>query len=89
MSGSDDFVKRLREDTQYKEAMGRARSPAERKMIAKFVEGFVGSVGAILGPAIEQARTDPEFAERLRKALNEGKDVLTDEGTEVSGSLGT
>jgi hypothetical protein len=84
----NDFVKRLREDPQYRASLGRARNPAERKIIATLVEGLVGGIGDILGPAIEKARNDPTFAAKLARALSEGKDVLSNSEPAPSGSSG-
>jgi hypothetical protein len=86
--GNNDLIKRLRADPMYKEALGKARSPAERKAIAELVEGLVGRVGDILTPVIDRVKHDPEFAEQLGKALDEGKDVLTDSTPDTSGSAG-
>ncbi len=87
-SGRDEFIKRLREDPRYRAALGRARNAEERKNISTVVEGFVGSFGDILGPAIEQARNDPKFATKLAKALKEREGVLSKSQQETSGSAG-
>lgn len=86
MHNGDDFIKRLREDKQYREALGRCKTPAERKAVATFVETFVGTVGNIMGPVIERAEQDPEFAKRLAMALAEHKPVLSNSQTPTSGS---
>jgi hypothetical protein len=86
MHNRNDFIKRLREDKQYREAMGRCRTSEERKTVANLVETFVGTVGDILGPAIERAQKDPEFSRRLARALSEHKRVLSNSQMNVSGS---
>jgi hypothetical protein len=87
MSAREDFIKRLREHPQYREALGRARNAAERKAIASIVEGFFLPAADILGPAIEQAQKDPAFAAKLGRALLEKQSVLTPQSqTPVSGS---
>jgi hypothetical protein len=83
---NNDLIKRLRADPMYKEALGKARSAVERKAIAELVEGLVGPIGDVLGPAIERAKQDPEFAKQLGKALSEGKDVLTGSMPVTSGT---
>lgn len=85
-NGRDDFIKRLREDPRYRAALGSARSAKERKNISTVVEGFVGSFGDILGPAIEQAKNDPEFVVKLVKALKERESVLNKSQQHSSGS---
>jgi hypothetical protein len=68
--------------------LGAARTDKERQAIIAIVEGFVGDAGAILGPAIEQAKKDPQFAARLGRALLDGKDVLSNSEPATSGSNG-
>ena len=87
MKTREDFVKRLREDPRYREALGRARTVAERKAISELVESFVGSAGAILGPIIEQSQNDPEFASQLARALLEKQGVLSKSQPVASGSI--
>lgn len=88
MKNREDFLKRLREDPAYREALGRAKNAAERKFIQKVVEDFVGPFADILGPAIEQAESDPEFAAKLGQALVEKQSVLSQQSqTPTSGSI--
>ncbi len=87
MQNRDDFLKRLREDPRYKEAIAKARTPAEKQKIVNLVEGFVGSFGEILGPLIERSKIDPEFAQQLGQALSGRQDVVTTEPVS-SGSTG-
>jgi hypothetical protein len=86
MKTREDFIKRLREDPKYREALGRARTAEERKAISRIVEGFVGSFANVLGPAIEQAEQDPAFATKLGRALIEKQDVLSKSQQHTSGS---
>jgi len=86
MADRTDFVKRLRENPKYREALGRARNAAERKAISDTVEGIIRSFGDIMGPAIDQAQSDPEFAAKLARALQEHKDVLNRSQQPTSGS---
>lgn len=87
MKSREDLVKRLKEDPRYREALGRARNPAERKAIASLVESLVGEAGAILGPIAERVESDPEFREQLAKALNDRQGVVSQQSpTPVSGS---
>lgn len=88
MSHRENFLKALREDPRYREALGRARTPQERKAIQHLVEGLVGGIGDVVAPAIERAKVDPAFATRLARALAEGKDVLSNSETATSGSNG-
>lgn len=88
MNSGNDFIKKLRSDVLYRQALGRARTPEERKAIASMVEGMVGSIGDVLGPLIDKARQDPEFAKQLGRALAEGGGVLNDVPTKASGSNG-
>jgi hypothetical protein len=86
MKTREDFIKSLRENPQYREALGRARNVEERKAISRIVEGFVGSFAGVLGPAIEQAEQDPTFAAKLGRALVEKQDVLNKSQQPTSGS---
>lgn len=86
MKTREDFIKSLKENPQYREALGRARNAEERKAISRIVEGFVSSFADVLGPAIEQAEKDPTFAAKLGKALVEKQDVLNTSPQPVSGS---
>lgn len=88
MKDRDSLLKALRENPRYRTALGNARNAAERKAIASLVEDLVGSVGDIIGPAMERAKTDPAFAARLARALVEGKDVLSNIEPTSSGSTG-
>jgi len=88
MKTRDEFLKRLREDPAYREALGRAQNAGERKTIQKLVEGFVAPFADILGPAIERAENDPEFAAKLGQALVEKQSVLSNQSqTPTSGSI--
>jgi hypothetical protein len=82
----DEYLKRLREDPRYREALGRARTPEERKAISSLVEDFVGSAADILLPALDRVKNDPEFAKQLAKALHERQGVVKQSTTPVSGS---
>lgn len=86
MSQPNDLVKKLRTDAKYKEALGKARSGAERKAITQLVETFVGAIGDVLGPAIARAKSDPSFARQLAMALKTG--IVTTE-PEITGSIKT
>lgn len=84
-----DFIKRLREDDLYKQALAKAKDDNERAAIARIVEGMVGNFADKLGPVIERAQNDPVYAEQLKRALVGDQQVLTDIEPEVSGSGGT
>jgi hypothetical protein len=84
--GRDELIKQLRDDPNYRAALGRARNAAERKAVSAMVEGFVGNVGEILGPAMEQAKNDPEFNAKLARALKEHYSVLNNGSQPKSGS---
>jgi hypothetical protein len=87
MKTREDFIKRLREDPSYREALGRARNAEERKAISRLVEEFVGNFAEVLAPAIAQAESDPDFAAKLGRALVEKQDVLSKQSqAPVSGS---
>lgn len=85
---ADDIIKQLRDNPQYREALGRARTPDERKNIARFVEGFASNFAPILqqlGAAMEH---DPEFLIKLGRALVERQDVLNNQSpAPASGSI--
>ena len=89
MKNREDFLKRLREDPAYRAALGQAKTAAERKHIQKVVEDFIAPFADILGPAIAQAESDPEFATKLGLALVEKQGVLSqqDQKTPTSGSI--
>jgi len=86
MADNNDFIDRLREDPMYQAALAKARTPAERQLITTLVENLVGGIGGVLGPVIERAKRDPEFARQLNKAISEDKDVLTASTAALSGS---
>jgi len=83
-----DFLRQLYENDKYKEALAKARTPEERRMIAATVTEFVGSWADILAPIIDQAQKDPAFRERLGRAVNERRGVVTGSEPASSGSLG-
>lgn len=83
----EDFIKRLREDSLYKQALAKAKDDKERAAIAALVEGMVGDFAEKLGPIAERVQHDPAFAEQLKRAVVEGKQVLTDNEPVPSGSL--
>ncbi len=83
-----DFLKQLYENDKYKQALTRARTPEERRMVASLVTEFVGGWAEILAPIIDQAQKDPAFAERLGRAVNEQRGVVTGSEPASSGSVG-
>ena len=83
-----DFLKRLYENEKYKQALARARTPEERRLVAAMVTEFVGGWADILAPIIDQAQKDPAFAERLGRAVNEKRGVVTGSEPAASGSTG-
>jgi hypothetical protein len=90
MSGPtrDDILRALRENPQYREALGRARTPEERKNIARLVEGFAGNFAPLLQQVSDAVDSDPEFPIKLGRALADQQDVLKAASqTPVSGSI--
>jgi hypothetical protein len=87
MRNRAEFIKRLHEDPKFKHALASVKTDAERKAIAHTVEEFVGSFGDVLGPILDRAQNDPEFARQLGQALNERQGVVTTEPVK-SGSAG-
>ena len=85
---SADILKILRENPQYREAMGRARTPEERKNIQHIVEGFVGNFAPFFQQVADAVKNDPELPIKLGRALVEKQDVLkTRNQAPVSGSI--
>lgn len=87
MKNRDDFMKRLHDADRFKQALATARTDAEREAIKSLVEEFVGGFADVLGPLIVRAEKDPAFARQLGMALIEGKDVLSNETPNTSGSI--
>lgn len=83
-----DFLRRLYENEKYKQALAQARTPAERRLVAALVTDFVGGWADILAPIIDQAQRDPAFAERLGRAVNGQRGVVTGSEPAPSGSSG-
>ena len=88
MKTREDFIKKLREDGLYKQALAKAKDDKERAAIARIVENMVGTFADVLAPAIARAEKDPVFVEQLKRALVEGEQVVTAVEPEVSGSGG-
>lgn len=89
MTTKDDFIKKLHEDSLFKQALAKAKTPEERAAITRIVENMVGNFAAVLAPAIDRAKTDPVFVEQLKRALVGGEQVVTAVEPETSGSSGT
>ena len=87
MRTKEDFIKRLREDGLYKDALSKAKNDKERAEVSRLVEGMVGQFAELLGPIIARAESDPVFVEELKRALVEGEQVVNDSEPATSGSL--
>jgi hypothetical protein len=84
----NDVLKMLRDNPQYREALGRARTPEERKNIQRIVEGFLGNFTPLFQQLSDAVEQDPEFPIKLGRALAERQDVLKDASkAPVSGSI--
>lgn len=88
MTSRADFLRRLHESQEYRNALAQARTEGERKAVAAFVGEFVGGFADVLGPLIERASRDPVFAAQLGQAVAERRSVVTAAAPEVSGSHG-
>ena len=88
MTTRDDFIKKLHEDSLFKQALAKAKDAKEREAITRIVENMVGSFANVLAPAIDRAKNDPVFVEQLKRALVGGEQVVTAVEPEVSGSGG-
>jgi len=88
MKTRKDFIDGLHENEQFKRAMSMARTPAEKKMVADMVEGFVAGFADVLGPLIARAENDPVFAEQLGRSIIANKDVVSSNEPATSGSNG-
>lgn len=86
MRNRAEFLKRLHESDKFKDAMGRARTDEERQKVQAAVDAFVGSFADVLGPLIERAQSDPEFAQQLGRVLAERQQVVTTSDPPKSGS---
>lgn len=88
MHSRAEFLKRLRQDPQYRRALEMAKDEAERRRIISITEEFVGGFADVLSPLIEKAKQDPTFAERLGQSLAEGRDLISESEPAPSGSQG-
>jgi len=86
MRNKEDFIKRLQQSDRFKSALAAARSPAEKAQVKALVEEFVSGFAEVLGPLIERAETDSEFAQQLGRSLVEQKVVLSTSDPVTSGS---
>lgn len=88
MRKRSDFIDRLHQSEKFKHALAQARDENERKAIQAATEQFVATFADILGPMIERAEQDPDFARQLGQALVEGQNVVTTSDPAKSGSSG-
>lgn len=82
----EDLIKQLRNDPLYQSALKSAKTDTERKHIIAVTEGFVEQFAVVLGPLFEKVEHDPSFAERLRRSLATGEEIVSDVEPAVSGS---
>ena len=87
MKTREDFIKQLRQSSNFKAALSAARTPEERAQIKALTEEFVQSFADVLGPLIERTQEDPEFAHQLERSLAEKQIVFSSTDPNVSGSM--
>ena len=88
MKTKEDIIKRLRSDPLYQSALKSAKTDDERRRVIALTEGFVGQFAEVLGPFIQRVEDDPVFAERLKRSLATGEEIVSDVEPNVSGSQG-
>ena len=88
MKSREDFLKKLRSDPLYQNALKAAKTPEEKKRIIATTEAFVSQFADVLAPLIQRAETDPLFREQMQRSIAEGDAVVTDVELETSGSQG-
>jgi len=86
MKNRQDFIKHLRQSDKFKAALSAARTPEERAQVKALTEEFVGGFADVLGPIIERAQNDPEFAQQLGRSLAGQQIVLSTSDSVISGS---
>lgn len=78
MNTKDDFLKLLRDDPMYRNALKMAKTDAERKQVIAATEEFVERFASVLVPAIQRAKSDPNYVNQLRLALQMNEHVVND-----------
>lgn len=86
MRKRSDFIQRLHQSEKFKHALAQAKDDKERAAIRAATEQFVSAFADVLGPLIERAEQDPEFARQLGQALVERQSVVTTSDPVKSGS---
>lgn len=87
MKKNVDFIKALRDDPMYREALKSAKTDEERRRVIAVTEAFVSQFASVLEPLINKVQSDPKFAEQLRQSLK-GEDEIVSSKATLTGSNG-
>jgi len=87
MKKNVDFLKKLRDDPMYREALKSAKTDEERRRVIAVTEAFVSQFASVLEPLIDKVQSDPKFAEQLRQSLK-GEDEIVSSKATPTGSNG-
>ena len=70
----------------YRSALKMAKTDSERKRIIAIAEGFLGTFYDSMMPIAGKIASDPKLASDLIEAAKSGKSLVSDDGSNESGS---